>query len=645
MNKNLTVPLLAGLLLFVVVGTTLVIYWPGLSGEFILDDTHNLEPLGQYLDEKASTRLSRFVFSGHSGPLGRPLSMASFLINDNYWPADPRLFKYTNVLIHTLVGTLVFWLTILIFQIDRTFTQRRTYFIGLCVAAIWLLHPFNVSSVLYVIQRMAQLSGLFVILGVIGYIKGRLLSSSKPVRGLIVMSLSVGGPGLLGILSKETAVLLPLMLLVVEYTLLRGNNISVPPGWRPWSILFLFTPVGLLVAWHFFQLPDILKKYNFRPFSLTERLLTQSRVLWDYLGNILIPRRLGTGVLHDDFVISHSLFDPMTTVFAVLALGTIVCAALFYRRRAPVFSFAVLWFVAAHSLEGGILQLEIYFEHRNYVAMIGPLVGLGFAILWLVKKVGDLAYVVAAIFIGVCGLATWQNTTLWGDTLLMSEIWAEEHPSSLRAQQNSANQWALRGHIDKANQRIEQLLSFHPEHTSAQIELFIVPCVTGKSPTPAELESLYAVLRKGKPDFAAPQAIQVIRELKRSGNCRGIEEEQIDDMINALLDNPATLSNSDITGHLRYALAQRYVEQGELNKAIKMLSETLSHYRSVDVALFKTNLHVAQREFDDAVESIALAREIDKHRIFGFPMHKDRIDSWERHITNVMEKYEPNVDQ
>lgn len=153
---------LPALFLFILLLSTWLVYSPGLQGGFLFDDYPNLEPLGSYGGVVDFETFKSFALNGISGPLGRPIALASFVLDDNTWPSEARWFKPTNVKIHLLVGLLLIWSVLLFMRLLRR-DESTCVWIALMTGAIWMLHPYMVSTTLYVIQRMAQLSVLFML--------------------------------------------------------------------------------------------------------------------------------------------------------------------------------------------------------------------------------------------------------------------------------------------------------------------------------------------------------------------------------------------------------------------------------------------------------------------------------------------------
>ena len=191
-----------------------VAYWPGLSGPFVLDDFGNVAALGDRGGVVDWVTFKAFVFGGYSGPTGRPISLATFLIDANNWPADSWPFKRTNLVIHCLCGVFLGLLVQQVLQLLR-FEKSDVRLLAIAAAGVWLLHPFLVSTTLYIVQRMAQLSTMFSLAGLALYVRARALVPSDARRAYLMMTVSIVLFGLLAILSKENGILLPLFAAVI----------------------------------------------------------------------------------------------------------------------------------------------------------------------------------------------------------------------------------------------------------------------------------------------------------------------------------------------------------------------------------------------------------------------------------------------
>ena len=224
-------------LLVLLVSMTFMVYAIGFKGDFIFDDYPNLEPLGHYGVIDSWGKVDNFISSGFSGPTGRPISLATFLIDAQTWPTSPYSFKYTNLMIHLLNGVLLCWAIILLLR-NYNYKEQQTVWIALIASGMWLLHPYFVSTTLYVVQRMAQLATLFTLIGIIGYLKARLLLAYKPIQAYLYMAISIGLCTILATYSKENGALLPLLVLVLEYC---NPNKHHQPVW-PWRALCLWLP-------------------------------------------------------------------------------------------------------------------------------------------------------------------------------------------------------------------------------------------------------------------------------------------------------------------------------------------------------------------------------------------------------------------
>ena len=408
-------------------------YYPGLDGPFILDDFGSIAALGHRGGVVDWETFKAFVLSGNSGPTGRPVSLLTFLIDANNWPADAWPFKRTNLLIHCLCGV---FLAILSHQILRVLRleSRNIRWLVIVTTGIWLLHPFLVSTTLYVVQRMAQLSALFTLAGLTFYMRGRVLLPSNERRAYVMMTSSLVLFTALAILSKENGILLPLFAAVIEVTVVASQRDTLGRLNRYWSIVFLALPVMVLFSY----LGSRVLKADFfdvvppRDFSIYERALTEPRILFDYLQHWFIPKLYTSGVFQDHVMKSTGLLSPPVALLAVLGHIGIVTVAVVKRRRWPLFAFAVLFFYAGHLLESTVANLELYFEHRNYLATSFLFLPVMVALHGRLSP-RDFALVGVSVLI-LLGSFTRYSSSVWESWPSMVEASAQKAPTSARVQ-------------------------------------------------------------------------------------------------------------------------------------------------------------------------------------------------------------------
>jgi hypothetical protein len=448
------------LTLGVVVGFAgLVAYGLGLHGPLFFDDVPNLTGnLFLHIDGSDFDDWRVAVMSSESGLLHRPLAMFTFVLN--YVMSDgfsPAALKATNLVIHLLNAVLIvfFCQTVLRtpalknLQLGRY--QRQV--VAVIAGSIWLLHPLHVTTVLYVIQRMAQLSTLFTLAGLLVFCRYRLrwAESGASTGDLIVASLWLMLIGAAAILCKENGALLFWLIPALEVTLFWGvwrsqsRRQLVRLGW----VVFALPMVLVMLVW--IVSPETLSgRFFAREFSMEERLLTQGRLLWDYLGWILLPNITDMGFFHDDIAISRGLWSPFTTALSLLAWVGAIAVALLQRKRYPVVVFTLFFYLVAHSMESSFLNLEMAFEHRNYLPSVGICLVIALALYRLSVRVSGLRLrVVLASYLAVLTLLLGIRTHIWNDEIRMASFNVVNHPDSPRANFFYAN--ALFKRFEKAD--------------------------------------------------------------------------------------------------------------------------------------------------------------------------------------------------
>jgi hypothetical protein len=434
-------------------------------------------------------------------------------------------------------------------------------------------------AVLYVVQRMESLCQVFVLAGLWGYLHGRrrMLTATDAAGeriGLVQATLGIIlGTGI-GLLSKESAVLLPVYAFLAEWVLLgfgvneqrrRGEDkpLSCRDGDKPLSprergrgegtnpaecsdnaarhqaafagydrrvvllfVFVLFVPAVLGLAW---LLPGTLSPaaWDGRSFTLGERLLTEGRVLVKYLRWTLFPDPVSLSLYHDEMPLSTGLFRPWTTLPALLFLATLLGLAVWLHKRRPLIALGILWFFAAQLLTATVIPLELVYEHRNYFASIGVLLA-AFSIVLGLRRTIVLPLVrgtLVAVLLMWCAGVTYLRAQDWSDPLRLALSEANRHPDSPRANYEAgrlliiASDYAPGKLLDKSRFYLHRAGALPGSSALPEQALIMIDTHEGKADDAAVWNELIAKLRNQPTTQEDISALISLSQCRVKGDC------------------------------------------------------------------------------------------------------------------------------
>lgn len=354
----------------------------------------------------------------------RPLANLSFALNWYVGQDNPFGYHVVNISIHVLTAFLLFLATTLILNTPRlknNYTPKEVGRIALMSSLLWALNPIQTQAVTYIVQRMASLAGMMVILSIYCYLKAR-LSLDRRRRGMYFAGCLFSF--ILAMMAKENAAMLPFSLLLVEIVFFRQDNAlenfkkKIPLLLA--SLIILLIPVVLLAMQSRIQF--FTAGYETRPFSLAERLLTEPRILWFYLSQILYPLPSRLSLTHD-VVLSTSILSPWTTLAAIAALAASMALAIVSMRRRPLLAFALLFFFLNHVVESSFIALELIFEHRNYIPSFFLFLPIAAGVQVLLNRYHQKNRLVSFLLVGMVGVVI---VGMGCFTYLRNQVWRTE---------------------------------------------------------------------------------------------------------------------------------------------------------------------------------------------------------------------------
>lgn len=254
------------------------------------------------------------AFTSYDPELYVPLTLLSYQLEHAVFGLNPVVFHSTNLLLH--IGS-----SILLFHLARMLVGRDgpAFF----VAAIFAVHPFHTEAVLWAAARKDVLSTFFFLLSLFFYEKG-----VRSKRGSLLLW-SVGS-FLLALMSKATVLMLPVVLLLLDwFSHRRIDRRDMQAKW-PW---FLLSVIFAVIA--FFG-----KTRNLSSLSLFDLFLVGMKSAAFYLQKLFWPQSLSV-VYEQTTAISIAraeFFVPLLIIIVLIALGVIL-------RRYRMIPFGIAFFL------------------------------------------------------------------------------------------------------------------------------------------------------------------------------------------------------------------------------------------------------------------------------------------------------------
>lgn len=567
-------------ILLLLFALTTALYWRGLSGPFLLDDPFGLQNLNSWREGKQS--LWMVLFGNESLLMHRALAMASFALNMVIGGDSTFSFKLGNLLHHLAMAAFVYLLVKQMFLRDARQMSQATW-LALLVTALWLLHPLNVSTVLYVIQRMAQIAALCCVIGLWLYMTVRSWMESGTLNrnvGALWIWIAIPLLTFFGIQGKQNAAVLPMLCLVVELAYFSSPR-AMPVPLRWFYLLTVGLPIIGLIIGLLTRAEMLFMSYWAYDFDMDERLLSEARAMWVYIRDTFAPYPPAMGIYADDFAISRGWLSPPTTLLAILGLGAIT--ALVFRLRIRMPSLFAGWFIflVGHAVESSFIPLELYYEHRNYLPSIGLLICAVVVVRAALDSLackGVKTHRIAGALTGGALLVfafqtggrvhVWQNL----DTLLRSSI--DAHPGSIHANYGLLNSLVLLKKYDAIDHHLDGMMQSPDTRVKAAALIYRmnVDCALRRSTSLDSLQTYMKLIPQRRIELTTSQALEALITIaeRKAGGCGPVSFKVLGDELARLGDRSVAQPIESYTRYTAHHQAARmYLAAGDSYNAMR----------------------------------------------------------------------------
>jgi len=625
---------------------TALVYAVALGGPFLLDDVVNVFPARPR--SVGLQGLLEVVLENTSGPLGRPIAVSTFALQYLGGLEAAFFFKSVNLAIHLVNSAMLMLVADRLLGVEDTACgrenggdgRRRAIALTACVG-LFALHPLQVSTVMYVVQRMTLMSQLFGLAALLLYLEARTREDLDPRRRTL-LAVSVLPLIALSTLCKEVGVLFVLYAGLIEVTVLRGRHLlpcAVPSAksealssGAAQAVLVaglgaLAGAFGLLVRTG--ALDPLLIGYESREFTLLERLATQPIVIVDYLRMLLLPDPSAMTFYHDHVRVDEWSAAWVGLALAVLALILAVMVALL--PRLPLASAGIGIYLASHALESTVFPLELMFEHRNYIGLAGLALATA-SVLGRFPRTASTA-VTGAMVIAL-SIMTFQRCLVWADELTINRFAVEHAPESLRARSAYALSLARADDVDGALEQLELASRLVPRNPYFVLEILQTKALNGGA-TEEDVKRAGRTLVSGRFDPSVETVLGDLLRHLRAGLLRGVDAAAVSSLYADAERRYEELASARVLARLRARAAEAHLLAGRHGGALASLE------RAVELSPADPALRLRQLEVRAGLEPASVTALELRHlagRIGSFDSRQlERLSAVVEHLARVRE--------
>lgn len=382
-----------------------------------------------------------------------PLTILSFGLDYNLAALNPKFYHVTNILIHLMNTSLVFWLVLLLFKNSG---NKHYLEIAIITSSLFGVHTLHVESVVWISERKDVLFSMFFLSSLIAYtFYAHNVDSTKTDKSNLKFYFFSIALFLIAVLSKVVAVSLAVTVIVIDYLMDRKIfSKKVILEKIPFLIIAIILGIIALKSQPISSDTDI--GYTF---AFPERILLAGYGLCQYIFKLCLPIMLSALYPYPE-TITYQYW-----LYSVVLLAIIILFIKSYKRHKP-FTFGILFFIVNIVL---LLQLipvgsAVMADRYIYIPSIGfyLILSLGYGRLidWfrLNKTLNSslkiltrslqfflFAYIIFLTILTYNRCKIWDNSiSLWNDVL-------SKHPNSELA-------WSNRGDAFYRSHRFQEAI-------------------------------------------------------------------------------------------------------------------------------------------------------------------------------------------
>jgi len=456
---------------FLIIIAGFFVYVNSLSGEFLLDDRY-LVTDNTYVKNPVFVKN---IFTQNIGEGAgiesnsyRPLQMLTYMADYRVWGLNPRGYHITNIVFHILAALCLYWFVTILFE---------NRLISLITSLLFVIHPIHTEAVSYISGRADPMSLLFMLLSFIFYIKS--LGKNNPIIYLLMLSSYA-----LALLSRESALILPVLLLLYHYAFKRKIEAAKLLSISGIAAIYLILRFNIIEA----PLP-----HSASAIPAFQRIPGFFVAVTNYARLLILP--FGLHMEYGDWL--FNIMDPRA-IAGIAIMAALLIAAFKSRKKGTGYFFendkagksslspffALMWFIITLLPQSNIYPVKAYMaEHWLYVPSIGFFLILAYLLNSLYENIRLRTFAVSitlclALFYSVL---TVRQNNYWREPITFYERTLKYAPDSARAHNDFGIAHESMGNEEEAIAAFNKAIETDPNYANAYNNIGVIHMDAGRT--------------------------------------------------------------------------------------------------------------------------------------------------------------------
>lgn len=570
------------LICFALIGICFIAYQQLRSNDFVNWDDN------EYITENPNVRGGislqniKWAFTERNVSYWHPLTWLSHMLDCELFDLKPAGHHLMSLMIHAANSLLLF---VLLKKTTGAFWKNAF------VAALFAIHPINVDSVAWAAERKNVLSGLFMMLTLLAYVR----YCRKPsLSGYLLVALLF----VAGLLTKTSLAVLPFAFLLLDYWPLKRigfdktgqaapDKLGIPPG-LPRQVrflivekipLFVLSAASACTSFLMLRQRGITIATEFVPMKL--RIANALVSYPKYIGKMFVPRNLAVHYPYPDSIPARQV------AAALILLVCITAVALWLFKKKSYLIVGWLWFFGTLLPAGGLVQGGRWPAMADRFAYV-PFIGLFIIVAWAVpdalqkfKYRSQTLGLAAAAVLLILLVLTHRQVSLWKDSFTLFSHALEVTGKNAVMQNNLGNVFLDDKDYDHAEMHYRKAIEIDTYDILAHYNL---ACLLQLKGNLDEAIGHYNLVVQIKPAFADAH-----NNLAMALKAKGELAAAVEHFKAAIEINPKD-------PYVYYNLALVLSEQGRDGQAVKALEEALRIKPDFENARQKLKLLLEQKQ-------------------------------------------------